>query len=114
MRISDWSSDVCSSDLLAFRPGGDNVPYRREEMLLEGSTQLLDNNSFGAWIFPLLEPQGDAPRHCAQGRQPRYQIAQHPGRALVADCCERRFRSEGRRVGKEWVRTCRSRWSPEH
>src|SRR3546814_17035609 len=88
MRISDWSSDVCAEDLrcpaaqrvrrqaqldfvpqrqqfrrhLAFRPGGDNVPYRREEMLLEGSTQLLDTNSFGAWIFPLLEPQGDAPR----------------------------------------------------
>src|SRR3546814_7009428 len=65
-------------------------------MLLEGSTQLLDNNSFGAWIFPLLEPQGDAPRHCAQGRQPRYQIAQHPGRDLVADCCERRFKQDVR------------------
>src|SRR3546814_18002933 len=25
-----------------------------------------------------------------------------------------RTRSEERRVGKEWVRTCRSRWSPEH
>src|SRR3546814_14354921 len=23
-----------------------------------------------------------------------------------------RMRSEGRRVGKEWVSTCRSRWSP--
>src|SRR3546814_19124747 len=26
----------------------------------------------------------------------------------------RQARSEERRVGKEWVRTCRSRWSPDH
>src|SRR3546814_11577477 len=33
------------------------------------------------------------------------------GRSLRLD---RRFRSEERRVGKEWVSTCRSRWSPDH
>src|SRR3546814_12455097 len=26
----------------------------------------------------------------------------------------RRYRSEERRVGKEWASTCRSRWSPYH
>src|SRR3546814_17682694 len=57
---------------------------------------MLDNNSCVAWSFPLLEPQGDAPRHCAQGRQARYQITQQPGRDLVADCCERRFKQDVR------------------
>src|SRR3546814_5351386 len=30
MRISDWSSDVCSSDLLGNRPGGGHAKHRRD------------------------------------------------------------------------------------
>src|SRR3546814_12328562 len=30
------------------------------------------------------------------------------------DCVEMYVRSDERRVGKEWVSTCRSRWSPYH
>src|SRR3546814_8751148 len=77
MRISDWSSDVCSSDLggahlLSFRSGAD-----RE-------------------IRP--PPAG------ARGQDLRLR-RRFPGRIL---------RSEERRVGKECVSTCRSRWSPYH
>src|SRR3546814_13694392 len=93
MRISDWSSDVCSSDLGAGAPPvgvvgcGIDVPYpsrhrdlwRRvgEAGLLLSETPLGIRPS--AWRFPA-----------------------------------RNRRSEERRVGKECVSTCRSRWSPSH
>src|SRR3546814_8268139 len=77
MRISDWSSDVCSSDL--FRNNGIEKPDHV--------------NSFGQQFF------GEGLRELC--------IVQH-----YRD--NSRFRSEERRVGKECVSTCRSRWSPYH
>src|SRR3546814_8317370 len=68
MRISDWSSDVCSSDLA--RP----------------------------------RPRRTSPRRARRS-------AAWPGSAATA---ARAGRSEERRVGKECVSTCRSRWSPYH
>src|SRR3546814_4572829 len=70
MRISDWSSDVCSSDLRS------------------RSTGVID-------IEKAL------------------QIAEIVRRAQGFDAGIRQ-RSEERRVGKECVRTCRSRWPPYH
>src|SRR3546814_7041291 len=67
MRISDWSSDVCSSDLQVI----DNVRFAHA------------NGADGAVIAA-------PPYICAPER------------------------SEERRVGKECVSTCRSRWSPYH
>src|SRR3546814_3392194 len=68
MRISDWSSDVCSSDLIAklqefSRPVYEEIAKKRNQKIL--------------YIVPWP-------------------------------------RSEERRVGKECVSTCRSRWSPYH
>src|SRR3546814_13745098 len=63
MRISDWSSDVCSSDL----------------------------------------------RFRASARRPRSRR-----RAMRSATVPRSARSDDRRVGKECVLTCRSRWSPFH
>src|SRR3546814_15719861 len=82
MRISDWSSDVCSSDLscLLFAVQADG----REITTVEGLAPAPDE----------LNPLQAAFRE-AHGLQ-----------------CG--FRSEERRVGKECVRTCRSRWSPSH
>src|SRR3546814_4357998 len=81
MRISDWSSDVCSSDL-PFLQIGD------------------------------LDPRSGV-RH---GRILRRGMARREFLALeldpVAPAAQRR--SEERRVGKECVSTCRSRWSPYH
>src|SRR3546814_5202690 len=78
MRISDWSSDVCSSDLR--RQGAGLRRYRRDV-------------AFGL-------------RHAARGirQADRKDLAGH----------EAALRSEERRVGKECVSTCRSRWSPNH
>src|SRR3546814_1175286 len=80
MRISDWSSDVCSSDL-------SHIP-----VVLNFSPCL----SFARYVL----------HRFLQGKtfQLRRQLAIH----------ERQSRSEERRVGKECVSTCRSRWSPYH
>src|SRR3546814_8076478 len=69
MRISDWSSDVCSSDL------------RR--------------SAHGQALHPQIRSL--RARASLNRREPI-----------------RERRSEERRVGKECVSTCRSRWSPYH
>src|SRR3546814_8431287 len=72
MRISDWSSDVCSSDLRVTCSHGQDtkeISYHS----IEGG------------------PEG-----------------------IKAESCDHCHRSEERRVGKECVSTCRSRWSPYH
>src|SRR3546814_3441911 len=75
MRISDWSSDVCSSDLHEFDGA---------------TTQGLDYADYaGPSMFDI--------RSAGWGRE-QYQVTVG--------------RSEERRVGKECVSTCRSRWSP--
>src|SRR3546814_7129510 len=76
MRISDWSSDVCSSDL--------SIDARRV-------TQELTQTPMEITDRALLDRIGPRSRKCA-----------------------RLERSEERRVGKECVSTCRSRWSPYH
>src|SRR3546814_7400907 len=77
MRISDWSSDVCSSDLGGVAPG-----------------------------HPLAAQDVQAAGHQDGG------AGEHPGIRQVAE--HQPARSEERRVGKECVSTCRSRWSPYH
>src|SRR3546814_12903404 len=91
MRISDWSSDVCSSDLV------------------EAPKQLV---SVAASLIPFLE-NDDANRALMGSNMQRQAVplvrAEAPfvGTGMEA-------RSEERRVGKECVSTCRSRWSPYH
>src|SRR3546814_7281983 len=93
MRISDWSSDVCSSDLTRHDDADANavsadflahaVAHRIERVLARGvSTE-------------------SRPR---LGRSQRRDV----------DDVAAALRSEERRVGKECVSTCRSRWSPYH
>src|SRR3546814_6328075 len=77
MRISDWSSDVCSSDLLPlaviFVPTGDGFDKEITRPVIVNHATLTE----GQFVFSV-------------------------------------GRSEERRVGKECVSTCRSRWSPYH
>src|SRR3546814_7125624 len=80
MRISDWSSDVCSSDLF-------------ERWL---------RTSAGAFLKPL------AGSRCLANI-----LIRTPSR-IRRHCRISQRRSEERRVGKECVSTCRSRWSPYH
>src|SRR3546814_6659639 len=84
MRISDWSSDVCSSDLLA--AGHDHDDHR------DGVGEQEDLGADEAHVV-------------------RVEAAGHAGHRR-ADDGRQHERSEERRVGKECVSTCRSRWSP--
>src|SRR3546814_16589990 len=84
MRISDWSSDVCSSDLLGIDRIG--IVYRER-------TQI----GIKAVLGLLRHREG-----AGQGELDRL------GRMAAQE------RSEERRVGNECVSTCRSRWSPDH
>src|SRR3546814_8098059 len=88
MRISDWSSDVCSSDLVGVGHdfGGGSI------------------GRGGAAGFG--EIAGDnAGAGCQNGRLGRDECRSKNNRC---------YRSDERRVGKECVSTCRSRWSPYH
>src|SRR3546814_19388902 len=108
MRISDWSSDVCSSDLLI-----------AERVRAEGAHRVL---RIGVDIGALghVEPQAlafcfeSAARGTAAAGA-RLEIRVVPGRAYCLDCGAGMLtRSEERRVGKGCVSTCRSRWAPCH
>src|SRR3546814_3342880 len=98
MRISDWSSDVCSSDLPT--PGGLELVGRRERLSV----------SHGAdpTAGPRRVPGGE------DGEAPPRGHPSVPGGSLLpaARSGPGGPRSEERRVGKECVSTCRSRWSP--
>src|SRR3546814_11906141 len=94
MRISDWSSDVCSSDLHIARPPARAAPTRDLRGGVEHGPR--DTAHRHPVIFgPNAVQNGERQRQIAQ------RLGLHP-------------RSEERRVGKEWVSTCRSRWSPYH
>src|SRR3546814_7326343 len=55
-------------------------------------------------------------RPYALDRRVTAKFASHCASAACGSCCviHSKFRSEERRVGKECVSTCRSRWSPYH
>src|SRR3546814_15859770 len=114
MRISDWSSDVCSSDLVVAQESD---------------------------IFELVEPFSIIDHHrilrpVAKGeerREGRFDRRHIGGDLLVAEQLPRivlargvanlgraaahqhdGLRAQERRVGKEWGSTCRSRWWPDN
>src|SRR3546814_11912932 len=99
MRISDWSSDVCSSDL-RISPTAISRRSRRTRIgLTKPNTRLISpQKRKSCWHEPVLKNSPRTrPDQCGTG----------PLRLDVA-------RSEERRVGKECVSTCSSRWSPYH
>src|SRR3546814_5787529 len=166
MRISDWSSDVCSSDLAAtiMAATGETMTYgeldslaRRFAGLLrrlgfgpgDHLAMMIDNEimyhpvAWGAWyaglyftpvstrltaseVAYLVEDSGSriviaSPAH--EGLiaeintglpQVAHWILTGPGAGGTPSLRVLIERSEERRVGKECVSTCRSRWSPNH
>src|SRR3546814_17776906 len=101
MRISDWSSDVCSSDLGAghHQPAGWRVLIERRPLLILAAGVALFHFA-NAPMLPLLG-QKLALAHAGVET------------ALMSACIvTAQLRSEERRVGKECVSTLRSRGSP--
>src|SRR3546814_5286465 len=94
MRISDWSSDVCSSDLavefldlILSEIADAHLAQRRQQAVAR----------MGAWLAAFLRPDLSP------------EFLWHSW-----DLTLQTLRSEERRAGKECVSTCRSRWSPYH
>src|SRR3546814_15335104 len=106
MRISDWSSDVCSSDLFV----ASGTVYLS---WVEAGT----GDTFGAVVGKAKLVQGDAPR--IEGLQIIWkQDPKVPGRGhfshRAAFSPNGQYRSVERRVGQECDSTCRSRRAPDN
>src|SRR3546814_6661893 len=92
MRISDWSSDVCSSDLFAYDETAGacvllNANHPADRLRQTGIHELAH------FVATRRQPEVLLENEKASSREERYAN-----------------RSEERRVGKECVSTCRSRW----
>src|SRR3546814_13465984 len=100
MRISDWSSDVFSSDLAAARLIGFGTN--------EGSVAAATDWG-GVMEVKQVNPSrpGSYEQLCHEAGHPRFLVDLREGTSTEA-----RARSAERRVGKESVSTCRSRGSP--
>src|SRR3546814_16948419 len=99
MRISDWSSDVCSSDLRSARDRG---------LVLNAHPHIVLTQHAAIAAAPTGADMSDliplAQAHCMPRKGSEHKLTQARIQELM--------RSEERRVGKECVSTCRSRWSP--
>src|SRR3546814_15525475 len=102
MSMSDWSSDVFSSDLHYLV--GDRLQFRVGETLLLRLQFDLDRQAHLTFGNALA---------CEAVEQARIDDRRLVGAADRAHQLGG-SRSEERRVGKECVSTCRSRWSPYH
>src|SRR3546814_14460320 len=126
MRISDWSSDVCSSDLVLASEGTLIDPAAKEQLWSAlnslASAPVPERTLTG--LLMLLQAQelkqALAP-YCLGG--PFGQLLDAEAERIGTSSCQAfetegltgsSARSEERRVGKECVSTCRSRWSPYH
>src|SRR3546814_20279241 len=95
MRISDWSSDVCSSDLFQAL-----LPHLEREDGEEHEKEFYEDDESAPLILAIVgRPNA--------GTSTLINRLLGENRLLTG-------RSEERRVGKECVSTCRSRWSPYH
>src|SRR3546814_14771511 len=127
MRISDWSSDVCSSDLFGLvNPGLQALMTARVGKDEQGQLQGANASMMGiaGMLAPIVFTEvfatfiSDGAPHWPGA--PMLLAAAITGLAgvLVGRALRRAdrapLRSEERRVGKECVSTCRSRWSPYH
>src|SRR3546814_15536755 len=104
MRISDWSSDVCSSDL-QFADRQFHLAQERDDSQpgrIGKSAKNIEqlSHDMGYKAFFISGQRGATPLFPAARRNEVPRTG--------------RIRSEERRVGKECVSTCRSRWSPYH
>src|SRR3546814_15309411 len=105
MRISDWSSDVCSSDLIFWSKKPGRCLHPGASL---ASTRGCSPSGEDLEFLRDAEPD--------DARVEREDIRRQPGVVRIQESVGDRgrvediLRSEERRVGKECVSTCRSRW----
>src|SRR3546814_20574321 len=100
MRISDWSSDVCSSDLLAA------AQFLQAQAEIQITLQIERGHVYIVWV---VEPGAATQFVGGLGRIAHWE--RHLSKKVV-DGFRGKLSSEERRVGKACVSTCRYRWSP--
>src|SRR3546814_14067741 len=114
MRISDWSSDVCSSDLVASIVSAHPLVraallQRQRRFARQPGGAVLDGRDIGTVIAPEAEVKLFVKATPTIRARRRHAELQAHGGTQSFD-----RRSEERGVGKEWVSTFRSGWSPHH
>src|SRR3546814_12491008 len=112
MRISDWSSDVCSSDLIR-KIGGQKFRQHYVNIVFQ-SFNLIKYMTARENVEVGLDFSG----HTENEKQRAYELLEEVGISREqSDSLVQHLsggqRSEERRVGKECVSTCRSGWSPD-
>src|SRR3546814_18080461 len=122
MRISDWSSDVCSSDLHAKAPcrldmllrhiglGAMRRDAHRAHAKIIGALEIMDGADAGepqGGEHAMLKHLGDRPDPVQVGVRPEPIVDARSLQAVpIRDLARIDLNSETRRVGKEWVSTC--------
>src|SRR3546814_13522316 len=109
MRISDWSSDVCSSDLIAAAEDRNfcgHGAYSADGRRMFATEVVASTGNGVLGIYDVRDGYRRVGEFSTRGLDP-HEILLMPDRQTLV-------RSEERRVGKEGVSTCRSRWSPDH
>src|SRR3546814_18005153 len=102
MRISDWSSDVCSSDLWR--------SMLRLPVTLDQAVETIPNTAPSLHLGYIRPERSAVPSRNFGAVD--HKLLPIPGERTIEKTDVPR--SEERRVGKECVSTCRSRWSPSH
>src|SRR3546814_3293541 len=103
MRISDWSSDVCSSDLVSTAL----QTFQRRAMTRSPAPPAVSRIK----LQPDNLQNGNPSGICVVPGTVCYSGCARQGGEAMAQAAPENRRSEARRVGKECVSTCRSRWS---
>src|SRR3546814_14542792 len=101
MRISDWSSDVCSSDLHIGLPMFNTVEEAKHATGATASVIYVPPPFAADSILEAIDAEVELIVAITEG-------------IPVLDMVKVKRRTEERRVGQECVSTCRSRWSPLH
>src|SRR3546814_11121195 len=104
LRISDGSSDVCSSDLNL--EGARLFPRMRKERQRKGGKTM--SQPFSRFLHPF-----DVSRHPSLEPEVKRAILASWASDRCAVRTQPALSSEERRVGKECVSTCRCRWAPD-
>src|SRR3546814_21135546 len=130
MRISDWSSDVCSPDLVqhglvsseAFGIGGLALGRFLQQQYVDAdiAKDTQEIGEIGRRIFALIDAEvvnaGGVIGKCRTMRfdRPASRRGTRPCQRQTRETRTQTQRSNERRDGKKGVSTCRCRWSPDH